>query len=303
MFRKPALCAAAKTAVLIVALAFYYFENKADMTFCVISALAFCCAFCLELIIDTFIKNKTPVIVIETAIIAACLLIDYKYFFPVMTMSAVRLAFLKIKGKSFFMILSTCYLLSVIIIEPPMLSIAFSLTGSTVFIYLLVFEEKLRALEEQTFALKEQLAKAEEKLSDNKRLVRSLKYSAALEERNRLAVMLHDNVGHSISGSIIMLEAAMLNLEKNPEKAKTSIQTAVSNLRTGVDEIRAALREEKPVRSDMGINDIQNSLDSFALSYGIKTSFDYAGPLDLISPAVWSCIYESLKEALTNVLK
>ncbi len=303
MFRKPILCALLKLCALIVCLVYAYTQNSADMTFCVISALAFCCALAVELMFSTFIINPLPVVIINAGIIIAASVLGHVFFLPLITAACAHILFIIIHGKYLYAITVTAFLLIFVVIYPPPVILVFAAVFSALFLYLLEFEKKLSLTEDDNYSLKERLAELEKKLSDNKRLVKSLKYSAALEERNRLAAKLHDNVGHGISGSIIMLEAAMLTLDKKPDKAKESIQASISNLRKGVDDIRAALREERPVRSTMGLTEIQNEVDTFALSFGTKTEFKYSGQLELISPEIWVCIYNNLKEAMTNVLK
>ena len=131
----------------------------------------------------------------------------------------------------------------------------------------------------------------------------SLKRSSALEERNRFAARIHDELGHGISGSIIMLEAAKINLRSAPDKAEEILDKAVENLRKGVDRIRASLREERPDRETLGLSGIKTLLKQFSISYNIKTEISVSERLDNIPPQVWLCIRENLTEALTNTLK
>jgi signal transduction histidine kinase len=110
-------------------------------------------------------------------------------------------------------------------------------------------------------------------------------------------------VGHGISGSIIMLEAALLVLKNNPQKATESIEKAIGNLRAGVDEIRTALREERSDRYVLGVSDVNTLLEEFKVNYNKSVNFKTSGDLNAISFDVWTCIHDNLKECLTNVLK
>lgn len=181
-----------------------------------------------------------------------------------------------------------------------------ALINTLVLIILLItvsYSKKLSFYKILSSDQREQLIHLEEQIKDNERLIKTIKYSAALEERNRLSARLHDKIGHSISGSIIMLEAAMLQMKKNQEKALESMQKATTHLREGVDDIRKALREERPIRSDLGSNDIQLLLDETNAKHELHTIYRTEGNLEQINLELWQCIKENVVELLTNVLK
>lgn len=173
-------------------------------------------------------------------------------------------------------------------------------------VFLLLFHYLITKLDAYYNTMQEQketLLAMEEKLKDNKRFIKTLRYTAALEERNRLAARLHDKIGHGISGSIIMLEASMMMLEKDRDRAKQGIENSISNLRKGVDDIRLALREERPVKGRLGLSELKVRLEQFQMNYGIHTTLTVNGDMQRISAEVWQCIHENLEESLTNLLK
>jgi signal transduction histidine kinase len=92
-------------------------------------------------------------------------------------------------------------------------------------------------------------------------------------------------------------------LDKDMDKAKEGIDKAVTNLRDGVDDIRTALREERPVRSELGLHEIQAVLEKFQVNHNIKIRMEQSGNLDYIGFEIWQCIYDNLEEVLTNILK
>lgn len=140
------------------------------------------------------------------------------------------------------------------------------------------------------------------RLRDDRRLMKTLQYTARLEERNRLAARIHDKIGHGVSGSVLLLEAALLQLDSAPEKARKSVETAASNLREAVDDIRLSLREERSP-AQAGPEEITAALSRFSEIHGVRTAFRREGRTEEIPPAVWSCVYQNLTEALTNLLK
>jgi signal transduction histidine kinase len=146
-------------------------------------------------------------------------------------------------------------------------------------------------------------------LADQRRMIATTEKATRLAERNRLAARIHDQVGHGISGSILLLEGARLMMDKNtapeskPDAALQAIQTATDNLRDTVDNIRAELRAERAQPSETGPAQIAAQLARFEAEHGILTHLETQGELSVISLPVWMCISENLTEALTNLLK
>ena len=162
---------------------------------------------------------------------------------------------------------------------------------------------KLEEAQNRNLKQRAEIILLEEKMKDNQRLMKTIRYAAALEERNRMSARLHDKIGHNISGTILMLEASLLQMEKDPNKAMTEVLRAVSHLRKGVDDLRHALREERPIKSDVNVNDIQLLLDEARTDYGLHTLLKTEGDLEQISIQQWDCMKENATELLTNVLK
>lgn len=117
------------------------------------------------------------------------------------------------------------------------------------------------------------------------------------------AVLLMHLVELAISGEMYY-QVSIISLMKNDnKKAADSIEKAVKNLRDSVDEIRTALKEERTDRYLIDIQDINSILEQFKVKYNISTLLKTSGDLSKISPQIWLCIHDNLKECLTNVLK
>lgn len=141
-------------------------------------------------------------------------------------------------------------------------------------------------------------------LLDQRKMTGAMEHAARLNERNRLAARIHDEVGHGVSGSILLLEGARLSLDRDPEKAKAALETAADNLRASVDDIRAALREERAKPGEAGLAQVAALLTRFGAQHpAIETELVTKGELAGISPQVWVCLQENLTETLTNLLK
>ena len=302
MVDKPFLFSLAKIAALI-ATVFLAYSNGVDITFTVISALSLVCVFLLELLISRTIKSNKIIIFTVAASIIACFFLGLDTFYPLYLILLIHILDLTIVSNLFYQILIVSVLLSLFIFPPDIITLALSAILIIMLLFCRILLAKLNFYIEKSESCMETISELNKKLTDLKSLTKTLKYTASVEERNRIAARIHDQIGHGISGSIIMLEAAMLTMKNNPDKASESIQKAVTNLRDGVDEIRTALKEERAGREILGKNDITAMLEEFKFSYNVQTYLKTSGELDNISIDLWACIHDNLKECLTNVLK
>jgi signal transduction histidine kinase len=149
-----------------------------------------------------------------------------------------------------------------------------------------------------------ELERYREVMQSRQRMEKTAEQVFRLTERNRLATRIHDEIGHGMSGSILMLEGATMIMDSDPEKAKHIVRTVTENMRSSVDEIRRVLRDERSENADISLAQIENELNIFESSHpGIGTEFITKGDLSRVPQTIWHCIYENLREALTNTLK
>jgi signal transduction histidine kinase len=152
--------------------------------------------------------------------------------------------------------------------------------------------------------LAEELLEMRIKLASLRKAYTTSDKEARIAERNRISARIHDKVGHGISGSILLLEGALLHIDKSPQKAKEALQLASSNLRLSVDEIRAELREERTNPGDAGLAKIEAMLATFQeANKNIQTDIIINGNVADILPHIWYCVQENLAETFTNILK
>lgn len=122
-----------------------------------------------------------------------------------------------------------------------------------------------------------------------------------LEERAALSQTLHDKLGHNINGSIYQLEAAKVIMESEPEKAKGMLQSVIDQLRTGMDEIRAILRKERP-KKKMALLQLYE-LCADCNEKGVEAELMTEGELSVIPNELWEVILDNTFEAVTNSMK
>jgi signal transduction histidine kinase len=301
MLNKPFLYFLAKM-IAVITLILVNFA-KVDLTFLVISTLSFSCVFVLELLFDWVFHKQKLIIITILLSVTVCFFLGIEECYPLYLILIVHLFDLLILSKMFYYILGVTVLLSFFLFTPTIEIAAYSLSIVAFVIFIRILLDRLLACQQMNELHKETISELNGKMVDLKSLTKTLKYTVSMEERNRIAARIHDQIGHGISGSIIMLEAAMLVRKNNPDKADESIQKAISNLREGVDEIRAALKEERASRDTLGMNDVTSILEEFKVGYNKSVSVNTTGDLDCIPIDIWSCIHDNLKECLTNVLK
>ena len=123
-----------------------------------------------------------------------------------------------------------------------------------------------------------------------------------LEERAELSQTLHDKLGHNINGSIYQLEAAKVLMESDPEKTRSMLQAVIDQLRTGMDEIRAILRRERPEKKKMALLQIYELCDD-CNKKGVEAELSTEGDLGVIPGAIWEVILDNAFEAVSNAMK
>ena len=141
------------------------------------------------------------------------------------------------------------------------------------------------------------------KLIKEKDMQEQILHTARLEERNEISTRLHDKIGHTISGTLLQLEATKIILDIDPKKAPSMLDICINNLREGMDDIRATLRNIRPKEEQLGINRIKKILDEKIKGTRIEGKVRYEGDLEKISSKIWLLFIQSATEITTNSIK
>jgi signal transduction histidine kinase len=296
------------------------------------SLIALLTAFCLlgaKLILCLVVRNRGVVFIVIAVVFAVTALqtaefiltgavpsgvfvngdtalsfIGYGSLFPLMCLLITEFCEEALGIKWFVQISLATGILLAFILRPPAACIAIAgvIDAAAIFVYILL--SKLGTAGKQIERRSDEIRELNQRMGEQRQAAQSLEALTRLTERNRLAARIHDDVGHGVSGSILLLEAALLTLKTDPAKAEDIIVTATENLRDSVDDIRVTLREERSELKQVGLAQITATLSKFEAEHPeIRTELNSEGTLDDIPPSVWLCIHENLKEALTNLLK
>lgn len=279
------------------------FTAGTDIRPLIISALAFSCLLLAELLV----LIKLPLFKLKWIIISVvafiCFFVSAKNYFPMFAITIVQISCeysdKKLRYEIIFVSVVLLFLLFPTNTVLGLITIILVITTLTS-IYLC---ERIECLVKASFEKSKVISELNFKNSQMQQYIKTVRSAAIVEERNRFSSRIHDKLGHGVSGSIIMLEAAMLILKNEPDKAEKTIRKATENLRDSVNNIRIALYDERPAKMQIGMTHINQILEEFKISYNTQASAETKGDLSKIPHEIWQCIIENLKEALTNFLK
>lgn len=123
-----------------------------------------------------------------------------------------------------------------------------------------------------------------------------------LEDRAELSQTLHDRLGHNINGSIYQLEGVKVLMDKDPDKAKTMVQAVIDQLRTGMDEIRAILRKERPEKRKIAMLHMYELCED-CNNKGVEANLTTEGDTSQVPDNLWEVILDNAYEAVSNSMK
>ena len=133
----------------------------------------------------------------------------------------------------------------------------------------------------------------------NKSLMEKQDYEinlATLNERNRIARDIHDNVGHMLSRSILQI-GALLTMNKD-ENIKESLNSIKDTLTEAMDNIRTSVHDlhEESIDLKTEVQKLIENMETLAINfdYDIESNPD---------KEIKYCFISVIKEALANVIK
>ena len=182
---------------------------------------------------------------------------------------------------------------------------ALAISISPAILFVVVFtkaQQSEQVAREQAEALTAELEAANRQLSEYAAQVEEL---ATIEERNRLAREIHDNLGHYLTVVNVQIGAAKVLLAQDePAKATEAMDKAQNLTQEGLTAVRqsvAALRE-----SPTGNKPLAEALAPFISetnNAGILTELIIEGQPRVLDPKIEFTLYRVVQEGLTNVRK
>jgi two-component system, NarL family, sensor histidine kinase UhpB len=121
-------------------------------------------------------------------------------------------------------------------------------------------------------------------------------------ERRRIAVELHDEVGQSMTGVLLLLEQVAGEV---PADRRAVLAEAQDATRTSIEEVRRIAQELRPEPLEhLGLVSAMKSLAAHATERaGLELDWDFAPELPPLSPDAELTVYRVAQESLTNVVR
>ncbi|GAB6167857.1 histidine kinase [Clostridium carnis] len=269
-----------------------------DIIICIIFTMIF---ISIELISFFIKKYKYPLRIFQILIFGLSVYFD-KYYFIILVPSTIYMLISKRNRMMvyFIFILITCKFIK---FEYIAIFISYSII---IYLYMDVLNKKRQAEEELKSSYRierEERHKLSQKLVYIDRYRNHNDVIEKLKDRNYIAQKLHDKIGHSVTSSIMQLEVTKAMIDKDREISLKYLNSAIKNLRLGIDDIRLVLRDIKPKDEIIGIENIKSLLYEFGSNTGIKNKLETTGDLSSINNEVWMVIEDNLREALTNICR
>jgi signal transduction histidine kinase len=148
----------------------------------------------------------------------------------------------------------------------------------------------------------EKLKEAYERLESYSSTVEEI---TILKERNRISREIHDTAGHTLSTLIIQLQAVPFLWKSNPTAAEEMINNMLSYTKTGLEDVRRAVRELSPSAFDKnsGVFLLKELIINFQKNSNVKVDFNVSKTdYDLNSDQSFT-LYRVFQESFSNSIR
>ncbi|WP_456277029.1 sensor histidine kinase [Bacillus sp. AK128] len=140
------------------------------------------------------------------------------------------------------------------------------------------------------------LTTLEEKNRELEHYIGQVERVTLLEERNRMSRELHDTVGHSLTASIVAMEAVQTLLNRDLEAANQRLSELINYSRSNLDKFRQTVH-------DMAMNELKLSLEQLLQQTAEEFSNQTGTSVTVSTESVTSYIPESVKLALLRCMQ
>ncbi|MGI6172441.1 MAG: sensor histidine kinase [Christensenellales bacterium] len=186
--------------------------------------------------------------------------------------------------------------------QPEILALAY-LFYAALYVFLAKREEQRLALTRENTQLKVNQKNNLRYLFLKENYDSQIALNLRLEERRAIAQQIHDLLGHSMTASILQLEAMEELLDDDPERARRLLHSALSMMRQGIDQVREAVHQMRADVPSLKAAEMRAMIDRFRLDSGMFTVFDEEGQTGDLPTEFWPVILGNLREGLTNIIR
>jgi signal transduction histidine kinase len=131
-----------------------------------------------------------------------------------------------------------------------------------------------------------------------------VEYNAQIEERNRIAKDIHDDLGHRLIRVKMMSEAALHLFDADASKARRTVEQIRDQLQDSMELMRRTVRKlaadgEKDARRYA----LDRLVEESAAALGITVSFRVTGNPRPLYPSMELILFKNAQEAITNAVR
>jgi len=162
--------------------------------------------------------------------------------------------------------------------------------------------EKIQDLNQQLNLANVELQHANQELEN---YAKQSERIAQTNERNRLAREIHDTLGHTLTGIIAGLDAAIAILPISTEATRTQLETISDAARQGMTDVRRsvnALRPDVLEREDL-LSAINHTIDEMAKTSNVEIVFNNEIEKLRFNDDEEDVIYRIIQEGITNAIR
>lgn len=163
-------------------------------------------------------------------------------------------------------------------------------------------KQEIQVLYEELKVSRDELKEANYKLTE---YAERIEDTAILNERNRLAGEIHDNIGHNLTALIMELDICGKLIDRNTEKTKEELAKAAQLARHTLSEVRRSVKAIVKSNGNelTGIKAIEELVEEYKNNTQIVVEFQVSELKYRLSPTVDATLYRIIQEALTNCAK
>ncbi|MGH0052709.1 MAG: sensor histidine kinase [Sphaerochaetaceae bacterium] len=124
-------------------------------------------------------------------------------------------------------------------------------------------------------------------------------YLSRLQEREQIAQVLHDSLGHELTAAHLSVKALGTLLERGEtEKVRVSQEKIEQRLSSALDQLKLAVKQLEPDEKQ-----VERSFTKLFDDFVYPVQYTVRGDVALVPPALQQILHSAIKEALTNVAK
>lgn len=125
----------------------------------------------------------------------------------------------------------------------------------------------------------------------------------ALKERTRIAVEIHNTVGHQLTTALVQIEAARMLFDQDPAESKKRMEISKDQVRQGLNQLRQAIHA---IKADRDYEDFSGAVEGLLEQVRAHAQVSVDASLDDIGEArlqLKKTLYHMVLESITNAIK